>query len=182
MLYKKTKVLCWNVRGLGLFDKCNVVRETIRASRCNFCMLQETKLNELCLSYVMKFLPSYFDPCCVFNLANQSKWDILIVWKRNFEMIKCWSTYHTTPVLLKNQSTCQLIFLTVLYGPCTDVDKPSFIMKLASLIDLIHCPWILAGDFNLVRWLADRFEDLWGTPLMDLLNEFIQDSDLVDIP
>lgn len=72
MLYAKFKILSWNFRGLGLLDKCNIVRETIRCSRCDICMLQETKLNEISLSYVSNFLPSYFNTDCVFNLADNT--------------------------------------------------------------------------------------------------------------
>lgn len=111
MIYKKLKVLSWNCRRLGLVDKCNVVCEVIRSSRCDVVLLQQTKLNELSLSYTRCFLPSFFNPSCVYNLADRSKGGIIIAWKNNFELLKSWSTYHMALALLKNKSTnVQTIF------------------------------------------------------------------------
>lgn len=145
-------------------------------------MLQETKLNDISLTYVMRFLPSYFDPICMFNLANNSKGGILIAWKKNFELIKGWSTLHTTTVLLKNKSSNLVSYYTVVYGPSEDENKPNFIIELRYLQTLITGSWILAGDFNIVRWLIDRSGDLRGLPLMDLFNDFINQAALIDIP
>jgi hypothetical protein len=39
--------------GLGSLTKCNVVRNYIRSSRCDIVVLQETKLNDLTLSYIL---------------------------------------------------------------------------------------------------------------------------------
>lgn len=182
MEYKKLQILSWNCRGLGLIEKCNVVRETIRASRCDICLLQETKLNEISLTYVMMFLPSYFSPDCVYNCANNSSGGIIIAWKKCFVLLKCWSTRHTTSAVLRNQISGQEMCVTVVYGPSIDSAKPEFIRELHGLTDLINWPWILAGDFNLVRWLVDRSGELRGFPLMDLFNGFIQAAALVDNP
>lgn len=60
MLQKKISLLSWNVRGLGNDEKCLVVRNVIKNSRCDICALQETKGNRVDLSYVSRFLPSFF--------------------------------------------------------------------------------------------------------------------------
>lgn len=182
MSYKKTNILTWNVRGLGLKEKCNVVRQTLRTSRCDICMLQETKLNEITLDYLLSLLPSYFDPHCIYNLANNSKGGILIAWKKKFKLISSWSTMHTSSVLLLDQTTGSKACYTVVYGPSVDVEKPNFLHELKSLSNLVQNPWILAGDFNLVRWMIDRSGDFRSIPLMDLFNQFIQDAALIDIP
>lgn len=125
MLAHKIKILSWNCRGLGILDKCNVVRETIRSSRCDICMLQETKLNEFSLSYVARFLPSYFDSTCAYNLAIN--WGILIAWKRKFKCITSWSTMHTTSVVLENMRSGEIACYTVVYGPSNDLEKTQFL-------------------------------------------------------
>lgn len=58
---KKMKMVTWNVRGLSNLDKCTVVRNILRKSRCDVICLQETKLNEKNLDYFGVVLPSYFD-------------------------------------------------------------------------------------------------------------------------
>lgn len=183
MNYKMCKILSWNCRGLGLLDKCNVVREVIRSSRCDVCLLQETKLSEIPFNYFSRFLPSYFNLSCVYNLADHSKGGILIGWKRSYEMLNSWSTAHTASVMLKNSISGAKSIFTVVYGPSgSDSERLIFIQELRGLIGLIDHPWILAGDLNLVRWIIDRSSDLNCTPLMDLFNDFIQFAGLVDIP
>lgn len=175
MNYKKITILSWNCRGLGILEKCNVVREIIRSSRCDVCMLQETKINEFSLNYMLPFLPSYFNQKCVFNVADRSKGGILIAWKNNYELLNSWSTPHTVTVTLFNISSGSTTTYTVAYGPSSsDELRGRFIEELNELPKLIQTPWILVGDFNLVRWLIDRTGDLRCSPLMDLFNDFIQ--------
>lgn len=57
---KKMKILCWNVRGLGLASKCDVVRNVIKNSRCEICCMQEVKWNTFEFAYVNRVLPSFF--------------------------------------------------------------------------------------------------------------------------
>lgn len=73
-------------------------------------------------------------------------------------------------------------FCTMVYGPSIDSEKPQFIEELRSLTSTIQWPWIMAGDFNLVRWMIDRSGGIRPYPLMDLFNDFIQSAALVDIP
>lgn len=123
-----------------MLDKCNVVREVIRSSRCDVCLLQETKLNEISLSYVVNFLPSYFSPNCVFNLVFNSLGGILIAWKKSFQLIKSWSTPHTVSAVLLNQISGTRTIYIVVYSPSVEAEKPRFIEELHSLIDVIEDP------------------------------------------
>lgn len=181
MYYKKTKLLSWNVKGLGNPDKCNVVKDVIRTSRCDVCLLQETKMNEVTLNYVWRFLPSFFNPCCAFSEANHSKGGIIIAWKKSYEMESSWATRHALSVLLNHVKSGNKMVVTAVYGPSVDSEKEDFIKELYHMASLIEFPWIMAGDFNLVRWLIDRSGSLRGFRLMDLFNEFIQKYGLVDI-
>lgn len=162
MLYKKLKVLSWNVRGLGALDKCNVVRDVIRTSRCDVCLLQETKLNEVTLNYVLRFLPSFFNPQVAYNQAFNTSGGILIAWKRSYELQSSWSTEHTLTVKLLHIQTGNKIIFTTVYGPSEDGGKLPFIQELHTITARISEPWIIAGDFNLVRWLVDRPGDMRG--------------------
>lgn len=57
-----------------------------------------------------------------------------------------------------------------------------FIQEIRNLASLVQHPWILGGDFNLVRWLTDRSSDLSSFRLMSLFNDLVQDLELIDIP
>lgn len=156
MNYKKLKILSWNVRGLGRDGKCNVVKEIIRSSRCDICMLQETKINEFPLNYGRHFLPSYFDDTCAFNLAINTSGGVLVAWKKQFQLLRSWSSRHTVSVLLEHPNSGTIGLYTGVYGTCVDAEKPPFIEELRYLAGLVQWPWVIGGDFNLVRWLIDR--------------------------
>lgn len=101
MNYKKIKLLSWNCRGLGDPEKCKVVCDVIRKSRCDVCMLQETKMNTMSFNYVVRFLPTFFSFECAYSLARGTKGGQLVAWKKKFELVNSWSTKHTLTVLLK---------------------------------------------------------------------------------
>ena len=100
MLYKKFKLLSWNVRGLGGDEKCNIVRNIIKNGRCDVIVFQETKCNAIDLTYILRFLPSFFSLETVYNLALNSAGGTLIAWKKSFQLMKSWSTRHSVTVQL----------------------------------------------------------------------------------
>lgn len=182
MIAKKLRILSWNVRGLGNDEKCGVVRNIIRKTRCDVVALQETKGNRVDFTYVSRFLPSYFSYDVVFNLANGSKGGTLIAWTRSFTLVSSWSTYHTVSVMLKHSFTGNVFIITNAYGPAEDGEKRAFIKELRQIATLINRPWALMGDFNLIRWLVDRSTGARCFDLMELFNEFISDFALMDVP
>lgn len=181
-MQKKFSLLSWNVRGLGGDEKCFVVRNIIKNSRCDVCAFQETKCNRMQLSYVSRFLPSFFDLDVAFNLAANSAGGLIIAWRRSFNLISSWSTKHSLTVLLQHHSTQAQLLITNTYGPTEDSLKPSFIQELAYLASRAHANWILAGDFNMARWLIDRSGNQRSFRLMELYNDFIRVANLIDVP
>lgn len=181
MNYKKFKLISWNVRGLGNPDKCRVVCDVIRKSRGDICMLQETKLNDMNFNYVSLFLPTFFNFEVAYKLANGSKGGMVVAWKKHYQLINSWATKNTLTVVLKNTKTNEIAQFTTVYGPSVEVDKPEFISELKNVLGHINHPWIIAGDFNLVRWLVDRSGDYREFGLMDSFNELIRDAGLIDV-
>lgn len=133
--FRKFKVLSWNCRGLGRLEKCDVVKNVIRQSRCDVCMLQETKLNEISLNY-SSALPSFFEKNCVVVHANNSAGGLLIAWKHNYRLMSSWGTRHTCSALLQQINTGAVLLVTNVYGPSTDDLKPAFIEELRGVASL----------------------------------------------
>lgn len=179
---KKFKLVSWNCRGLGNLKKCDVVRSVLRESRCDVCMLQETKLNEYNLNYYSRLLPSFFDKNVVVVHANNSKGGILIAWKRSYQLLNCWTTRNSCTALLKQTNTGGILMVTNVYGPSIDALKKDFIKELHSISALVNGVWIIGGDFNLVKWMTDRTGLTANFTLMSLFNNFIRDSSLIDLP
>lgn len=179
---KKLKILCWNVRGLGDVNKCDVARNIIKNSRCDVSCMQELKWNTFDCRYVNRVLPSFFDKNCVMRIANNSKGGLLIAWKRNYKLLNSWGSEHTISALLEQMSTGWKFLITNVYGPSDDdASKLEFINELRSIHSLITSPWALLGDFNLVRWYVDRSADLRGYGLMCAFNDLVRDLGLMDV-
>ena len=83
---------------------------------------------------------------------------------------------------LKHEGTGRIITVTNAYGPTEDNLKPLFIKELYSVSSNINGPFILAGDFNQVRWLVDRSAANRSFNLMELYNDFIAENALTDVP
>lgn len=137
---------------------------------------------ELTFFSVSRFLPSYFDLNVAYNLSIGSAGGSLIAWKRSYTLFNSWSTRHTISAVIKNTTTGVTLMVTNVYGPSKDVLKPSFIEELRRIAVGVDLPWILAGDFNLVRWLTDRSSSIRGFTLIELFNSFISDAGIVDVP
>lgn len=182
MNYKQFKLLLWNVRGLGSASKCGVVRNVIRRSRCHIVCIQESKWNTYDLAYVASVLPSYFEMRCVLLNAQGRSGGCIIAWKRDYELINCFVTKHTCSAILRQPRSGKNMHITTVYGPSEDNEKILFMEEIRKLAELVQHPWMLVGDFNLVRWLVDHSGDMRGFGLMCAFNDLIRDFQLVDVP
>ncbi|XP_078153111.1 uncharacterized protein LOC144548310 [Carex rostrata] len=57
-----------------------------------------------------------------------------------------------------------------------------FLQELLNLKGLVKDPWMLMGDFNVVRWMSDRSGVMEEFQLMDRYNEFIDLLQLLEVP
>lgn len=128
------------------------------------------------------FLPSFFQRQVVVVHADGSKGGLLIGWKWSYKLLNSWATKHSCLALLQQESTGGVFLVTNVYGPSSDDQKQNFIQELKGLAPLVNHPWILGGDFNLVRWLIDRSGDRSSFELMAQFNDVILDLALIDIP
>lgn len=118
MNYKKIKILSWNVRGLGSDDKCAVVRDVIRTSRCDVLFLQETKCSHGDCAYFSRVLPTFFDERCVTLDARNTAGGCMIAWKFFFTFLSAWVTKHTLSVLLKQHNSVAMALYNMLWSEC----------------------------------------------------------------
>lgn len=177
----KIKLLSWNCRGLGNLEKCLVVRNIIRESRCDFVCLQETKLSSFEFNHAVTLLPSYFQRDCVCLNAVGSSGGCLIAWKNGYSKLSSWATRHTISVSLVQQTTGQVFILTSAYGPTDDNMKRAFMEELRFIHKMVTVPWLLVGDFNLVRFI-DWTGDMRSFGLMTQFNDLINDLALLEVP
>lgn len=75
----------------------------------------------------------------------------------------------------------RVFHLTNIYGPCTPEGKAEFINWLYNFDLLGIEDWILAGDFNLIRYPDDRNMPGANVNDMFLFNDLIMHLDLAEI-
>lgn len=108
-------MLSWNVRSLGSLEKCLIVRNGIKNSRCDVVCLQETKWNTYDLNYYLTLLPSYFDIKGAYIGAHGTRGGCLITWRKNFSLQNSWATSHTISVVLQHNSDATMVVTNVLW-------------------------------------------------------------------
>ena len=66
------------------------------------------------------------------------------------------------------------------YGPIDNNVKGLMWDELVGVQQYWNVPWCCIGDFNIVRFPSERLGNL--TLAMELLSEFIEDLNLIDLP
>jgi len=169
---KTLNVISWNVRGLGDLDKCNLVRNAFRDVNPVIVCLQETKLPEIDFFKAATFLPVGFS--YVFSPSDGARGGILTAWDPNI-----FSLTHDfiKPYSLTCSFSCNLTNLdfsvTNTYGPSDHSFSLAYLQHLENLPPLIAGPWLILGDFNLVRHPTDKNNRQINTHLAEAFNSSI---------
>ena len=109
-----------------------------------------------------------------------TKGGILLAWSDSFtELQSLVNEFSVTIILSRGVFK---FMLTVVYGPQEDDNKLRFLAELRLIRFQNDLPWIIIGDFNLIR----TNEETTGVPrsmsIMREFNNFISDVSLLDIP
>lgn len=71
--------------------------------------------------------------------------------------------------------------LTSVHGPQPDADKIEFLEELRSIQNQITCPWMIAGDFNLILDAADKNNHRINRRNLGRFRRFVDEMELKDI-
>jgi len=173
----------WNVRGLGDPDKCTVVKDALVASAPSVICLQETKLSDLSRFKAHSFLPPHFTDTIQFVRAAGSCGGILTAWNTNlFSLDSFISRRHTLTTALTATSSDLRLTVTNVYAPADHRDSKIFLADLLELQPQITGPWVLIGDFNLIRCATEKSTGNLDTTLCSLFNNTLDSLGVVELP
>jgi hypothetical protein len=81
-------------------------------------------------------------------------------------------------------STCsdQSLSITNVYAPADHRETNAFLDELLSLRPLISGPWLIVGDFNLVRSVDDKSNGIINTSLVNAFNDAIHSLGVQELP
>lgn len=179
----RTYVICsWNVRGLGDHEKCTAVLMELLSSHLDIVMLQETKLSVIPPSKLTAFLPHHLN-CFCFTPSTGASGGILTAWSDStFSLLSSSSTPHTLSVHLSSTSTSFNFLATKIYAPSTPEDRAAFLDELRAIAPPPSTPWIVGGDFNMIRYAHEKNNDNFRLAEAEAFNDCINSMCLIELP
>lgn len=179
---KRWYVLSWNVRGLGDSDKCTTVRESLCSSLPSFVCLQETKLCDLSPQKALGFLPRSLPDFLCLN-ASGTRGGIVRAWNgAHFTLLSSVVRSISLKATFSSTSDHSPLTITNVYAPSDHRLSPSFLQELVEVRACVSGPWLLIGDFNLVREASDKNNGRVDAGLCSLFNDALDRLEVLELP
>ncbi|XP_077233647.1 uncharacterized protein LOC143875953 [Tasmannia lanceolata] len=171
----------WNIRGLCTSNKTKEITELIRKTRAPICCIIETKAK-------IHKLNDYASQVCEGwkvhgNYLAVIKGRIWILWNPNLvdiNILEESSQYVHSEVRIIQ--TNQYFNLTAVYAHNYYISRRALWSNLESLEPGISLPWLLVGDFNVVRYASERLGNTnHHLNEMEEFNECLTNCSLTDL-
>jgi exonuclease III len=181
---RSIQVCSWNVRGLNDSIKCgNILSELLSASPY-IVLVQETKLNTIPSLKLHSFIPRRLDSF-LFNPADGTSGGVLTAWNSlNFHSARSLTTQHTLTICFTSTASNLTFYVTNVYAPSTHELLSSFLDELKSIpLNLDpDTPWLIFGDFNMIRYPHEKNNANFHQAEADAFNDCIHSLCLIDLP
>lgn len=123
------------------------------------------------------------DPSFVFFPSSGRSGGILLVWNsRLWHKVDVFVGVYSVSSLVKDVRTNSIWVATSVYGPNQSMYRSAFSGELSTVAERWHCPWVLGGDFNVIRFSLER---KGGCPIfadVRAFSDWIRHQELVDLP
>lgn len=119
------------------------------------CLL-ETKIDVLSVTWANELMGTAFDYCCV--PAQGASGGIVVAWRRevwNSSQHVC-RRFSASVCLSRTDASPTPWWLTAVYGPVEDRNKPLFLQELRDVRVECEGSWLLCGDLNMIYQAADK--------------------------
>lgn len=179
------KLISWNVRGLGGFEKRKEVRSLVLEKRPFIFCLQETKLQVVDGGVVSSL---WGDSHCSFSFRPScgASGGLLSVW--NTSEVEVWSSVsrdHTLIIHGHFIKSNEEFYLFNIYAPCDGAARKLLWDSLSLRLQLLRGRKLcVSGDFNDVRCSEERRSVNARYSSLDFshFNSFIDENSLLDLP
>lgn len=175
------KMLSWNIRGLGRSEKSCKIKNVVKDRQIDILLIQQTKRSNIQARDAKSIWP--WDNMEFLAVdAEGNSGGLLCVWNPNvFFLSECCSTKN---LIIISGSTHDLFECTVLniYTPNDAVRRRKLWDSLINLKQHFLKPWCMGGDFNEIRFMADRKGCNRRDRGMLEFNNFIEHLALVNSP
>jgi hypothetical protein len=148
----------------------------LKSSKATIVCLQETKLIDISFAKLNSFIPSSHSNY-TYTSASGSRGGTLTAWNSSLCLHQSYNLTFSTTVVLNNNLGMRYM-ITNVYGPVDNARKSDFLTELRTIYCLNDLPWILLGNFNIIRELSDTTATNPNTHSMLAFNTLIADLDL----
>ena len=100
----------------------------------------------------------------------------------SFSMDSWISRRHTLTTFFSSTTFDHSLAVTNVYAPADHRDSRAFLEDLLELLPQINHPWLLAGDFNLVRSASEKNNGVVHPPLVSAFNDTILALGVDELP
>jgi hypothetical protein len=145
-------------------------------------LFQETKLSNIIPSKLSSFMPRTLNDNRSLP-ATGSSGGLLTAWNNSF--FSC--THHnsslsTLSVYLTETSSNLYVCITNVYAASTPELRPAFLEELKEIAPTDGVPWLICGDFNMIRFGHEKNDDNFKAREADAFNDTINDLSLIELP
>lgn len=182
MVNVKFSFCCWNVRGLGQPKKCSDVLSELIAINPHACFLQETKLSTLPILKQKSFLPRHLDIIHPFPSTGSAGGMLSAFSSAHFALLAMDAGTFTQSSTISCLASPHALVITNVYAPTDHAQKSAFLHELSTCAPTNATPWIILGDFNLLRHPAEKNTAGFRQAEADMFNDFINSNALIELP
>ena len=175
------KGVFWNSRGLGDLAKHRYLSDMVREEQINFIALMETgrdnfpdvTLKNLCAGreYIWHSMAPHKRSGGMLLGVDLSVFDIGAISEGDFYI----------KFTLRNKEDGFKWVLYAVYGPAQQKNKESFLAEIANSCSRETLPFIMGGDFNIMRRPEDNNTDNFNPKWPNIFNQVIEVLDLKEI-
>uniref|UniRef100_A0A0E0D6M1 Uncharacterized protein n=1 Tax=Oryza meridionalis TaxID=40149 RepID=A0A0E0D6M1_9ORYZ len=162
----------------SLFPVCN----RKGAERPALALLQESKLSNVDVAKACAFLPSYLSDY-IFIGAYGTRGGLVSAWDGSILNKTAYISRHHSLSITFDYALANLSFtVTNIYAPSDHAFTDDFLLELKDLHSQISGPWLLVGDFNLIRSPSEKNNDNFHASLAAKFNGVLDCLALLELP
>lgn len=159
-----------------------MIRVLLDQSACSIICLQESKLVACSVADWLEILGPRFDMHVALD-ANGTRGWIILGWRSDrFTAARIKTQEFSIMACLTPMDGGDHWSLTTVYGPHDEARKPAFLAELAQIHNSLHGPWLLIGDFNLIKDPQDKNNNWICRRWMNRFRRTLNRSSLHEIP
>ncbi|XVF57103.1 hypothetical protein PTKIN_Ptkin06aG0176800 [Pterospermum kingtungense] len=176
------KIVSWNIRGLRCAEKKKAVRRLFSNRECDTILLQESKIKEV-NPRLCRWLWGNNNVSSEFVLSNGNAGGLVIGWKSEFFSLEEKMVPDRYLLLVGTLKEFSIkCGIGNVYAPSRAAETEALWEELSQIIGAYDFPWIIGGDFNVVRREEEKIRLFFNISTLSNFSNFIEELGFIDLP